>query len=548
MKDGGIHNIDLTINVYNMTIACIPIWLKLPPFKGVRNIARTHGNLHFSRSFSTEARNSIACVFDIDGVLLRGKRALDGARESLINLCNNNVPFVLLTNGGGEPEVQKARSLSEYLQFFIHPDQLILSHTPMRSLVHKYANKKVLVLGCRDVRSVAESYGFTRIYTACDLEHEDPTRYPFKEPAVPRKPIDLSGGDFGAVLVFHDPNDWGAEIQCAIDVLSGGTPLGSKGSAQVVPMYASNPDLIFPGEYGGNTPVPRLAAGSFLAALQAVWKVTKGTPLRITTYGKPSLTTYSFVQAHLLGWSRFAQEKGIQAMQKDIALGSHAIFSSQIDTVDSYQAILNHIGRLPKSENSSLSTSDTVQKEETNSSATRTYLTTPFQRIYMIGDNPKADILGTHVINNAIRAIRMQSVSGTSSLCTDSAGPIASPDSVTGEYLKSSKKDEADEFSATRHPPFNIAWGNTGASPFSATKSTASSHSSVPTGLHAHDDMVSPFEYEESDIWRGLLLNTGVHKGTILPNGSISNDPTYPAYQVFPDVRDAVNFVLRDEK
>lgn len=38
-------------------------------------------------------------VFDIDGVLCRGKNAIRGARESLVRLNDAHIPFVCLTNG-----------------------------------------------------------------------------------------------------------------------------------------------------------------------------------------------------------------------------------------------------------------------------------------------------------------------------------------------------------------------------------------------------------------------------------------------------------------
>lgn len=41
-------------------------------------------------------------AFDIDGVLVRGQGVLPGARESLKALEDARVPFVFVTNGGGE--------------------------------------------------------------------------------------------------------------------------------------------------------------------------------------------------------------------------------------------------------------------------------------------------------------------------------------------------------------------------------------------------------------------------------------------------------------
>jgi Haloacid dehalogenase-like hydrolase len=52
----------------------------------------------FRRTFST-ARASVGAVFDIDGVLIRGKSPLPGARNALLQLQRNKIPFIFLTNG-----------------------------------------------------------------------------------------------------------------------------------------------------------------------------------------------------------------------------------------------------------------------------------------------------------------------------------------------------------------------------------------------------------------------------------------------------------------
>ncbi|KAJ1932496.1 hypothetical protein FBU59_006354, partial [Linderina macrospora] len=91
-----------------------------------------------------------AVAFDIDGVLIKGKRTLDEGRRALEMLNGNNVfgkriPFVLLTNGGGVTEADKAADISKRLGVEIKPEQVILSHSPMQALTDKYADKHVLV-------------------------------------------------------------------------------------------------------------------------------------------------------------------------------------------------------------------------------------------------------------------------------------------------------------------------------------------------------------------------------------------------------------------
>lgn len=61
-----------------------------------------------------ESKQCFAGVLcDIDGVLLRGRKLIPGARESIKTLYDKNIPVVFLTNQGLQLEQEKAESLSE---------------------------------------------------------------------------------------------------------------------------------------------------------------------------------------------------------------------------------------------------------------------------------------------------------------------------------------------------------------------------------------------------------------------------------------------------
>ena len=226
-------------------------------------------------------------MFDIDGVLLRGNVPLEGARASLKSLLAASVPFIFLTNGGGELEASKAAKLSRLLDLPVHPAQVVLSHTPMKPLCQQLGSARVLVLGCRDVLGVARSYGLSKVDTPMCLLQDEPARYPFIK-VEHRRPLAHRDEPFAAVLVLHDPNSWGLELQVVLDVLRGGVPLGS-GMQQSVPYFASNPDLTFAGAYPS---VPRLAGGAFTTALHAMWAATHpgGGPLTTRFFGKPCVS------------------------------------------------------------------------------------------------------------------------------------------------------------------------------------------------------------------------------------------------------------------
>ena len=291
-------------------------------------------------------RRALGFVFDIDGVLLRGKVALPSATASLQRLGRARVPYIFLTNGGGETEKSKAASLSRLLGVPVHEEQLVLSHTPMKPLCADLADRRVLLLGCRDVRAVAASYGLQSVVTPEDLLAADEHVYPFLKASSPRA---LGKETFAAVLCFHDPNSWGLELQCTLDVLRG----GGDGTKQVVPMFASNGDLTFAGAHA----VPRLAAGSFHVALQALWQATVSTdPLEITMFGKPTAATFSFARTQLSRWASFADAHNVHA---DIAAGAVA-------NVAPSHAGVSHTAA------------------------------TAFEKIIMVGDNPLADIRGAN--------------------------------------------------------------------------------------------------------------------------------------------------------
>jgi ribonucleotide monophosphatase NagD (HAD superfamily) len=58
---------------------------------------------------------------DIDGVLLRGRQLIPGAKESIKSLYDRNIPVVFLTNQGLQLEREKAESLSQTFDIQVNP-------------------------------------------------------------------------------------------------------------------------------------------------------------------------------------------------------------------------------------------------------------------------------------------------------------------------------------------------------------------------------------------------------------------------------------------
>lgn len=95
----------------------------------------------------------------IDGVLLRGKKALPKAKETLEYLDSQLIPFVLLTNGGGMTEERRARVLSRELGFPLDAGLIVQSHTPFEVMDEHKKGCALVVGGEKDLTAVvADKY------------------------------------------------------------------------------------------------------------------------------------------------------------------------------------------------------------------------------------------------------------------------------------------------------------------------------------------------------------------------------------------------------
>jgi len=86
-------------------------------------------------------------IFDVDGVLVKGKNVLPETLKALKLLYTLHIPFMFLTNGGGKTEKKKAEELSRRFQVPIHEEQVVLGHSPMKNIPEDIKEKVVLVIG-----------------------------------------------------------------------------------------------------------------------------------------------------------------------------------------------------------------------------------------------------------------------------------------------------------------------------------------------------------------------------------------------------------------
>ncbi|KAF5388859.1 hypothetical protein D9757_005645 [Collybiopsis confluens] len=244
---------------------------------------------HF-RALQTKSltRPPLGFAFDIDGVLLAGSQPIPGASRALQilngdNQLNLKIPYILLTNGGGSTEEERARKLSSRLGVEISSSQIVQAHTVLKDFTQEYADKAVLCLGGigNQMSKVAESYGFRRAYTTTDVLAWNSSVWPFMHVSgsdlASAKQIDFSRTPISAVFVFHDPRNWGVDVQIMCDIIQSGGVIGSPyvDSAtrrdRKIQIIFCNPDLLWKSDFAR----PRLGQGAFRESFQAVFKAAE---------------------------------------------------------------------------------------------------------------------------------------------------------------------------------------------------------------------------------------------------------------------------------
>ncbi|KAM4619093.1 haloacid dehalogenase-like hydrolase domain-containing 5 [Polymixia lowei] len=311
---------------------------------GWRAAKQIHVAPSSSRNYS-HGHNSFGLLFDIDGVLVRGRTPIPAAKQCFRNLVDRKgkykVPVVFVTNAGNCMRQTKAEQLSHLLDVEVSPDQVMLSHSPLRMFT-QFHNMCVLVSGQGPIQEVAHNLGFQNVVTVDALREAYPlldvvdhNRRPKDEvpPSKDLPPIE-------AVILFGEPIRWETNLQLIIDVLlTNGKPGNPLTTLQYphIPVLACNMDLLWMAEAKN----PRFGHGMFLVSLESLYKKITGCELKYEALiGKPSVVTYNYAellirqQAESLGW------------------------------------------------------------------------TEPVERLYAIGDNPMADIYGANLYNRYLQASR----------------------------------------------------------------------------------------------------------------------------------------------
>ncbi|GMM37334.1 hypothetical protein DASC09_046590 [Saccharomycopsis crataegensis] len=342
--------------------------IRLPVNRSRRSLVAA-GCLKYSRFHTSAIRrnnpNEIAFVFDIDGVLIRGGQPIPQAKPTLELLKSLQVPFMLLTNGGGVTEHQRTQYLSKNLGTYLNPIQIVQSHTPFKTLTNAY--RRVLVVGGPEdkARHAAISYGFQEVVIPADIVRADPSIWPFHKYTAEQldqwgdKSVNVADKPFDAIFVFNDPRDMGSDLQIILDLLNSENGyLGTKRNLEkledrskpAIPIYFSNNDLLWANEYK----LSRLGQGAFRICVERLYQeLNEVDKLEDTIIGKPNVLTYDYVHNALIDW------------RLKILANNDLVYHPQELT-----QVVPQLGEKPQN--------------------------SPFKKVYMIGDNPASDIQGAN--------------------------------------------------------------------------------------------------------------------------------------------------------
>ncbi|OWF41986.1 haloacid dehalogenase-like hydrolase domain-containing 5 [Mizuhopecten yessoensis] len=265
-------------------------------------------------------------MFDIDGVIVRGKKLLPYVKEAFQLLTdrygNFRVPAVFVTNAGNTLRQDKAEQLSEWLDVKVSSDQVVMSHSPLR-MFPEFHDKHVLVSGQGPVVEIAQNLGFSKITTIDQIrqvfpnldmvDHKRRRSSPREEDMRLFPPVE-------AVILFGEPVRWETNLQIIIDVLlTNGKPMFAPREIPYphLPVLACNMDLLWMAE----ACMPRFGHGCFLTCLEHLYMKITGRELKYTgLIGKPSGITYHHADSIL--WHQ-AKSLGIHQLDTLYCIGDN---------------------------------------------------------------------------------------------------------------------------------------------------------------------------------------------------------------------------------
>jgi len=277
----------------------------------------SQSSTRFLNTSQTATTKIPGIIFDIDGVLVRGGNVLSAAKNTFKQLyCRDRnsfkLPVVFVTNAGNSLRSTKAEVLTDLLETPIQKDQVIMSHTPLRTLKDNHA-KFSLISGQGPITDIARKLGFKNTITVGELRN----RMPYLDMTChDTRPKNRNVSEYTRlhdfptieqVILFGEPNRWETNLQLIMDcIISDGDFWRNKKQEDYelsgvlgkrtthMPIIGANMDL----QWQAEAPGPRFGHGMFMTTLEAAFsKLTNGKQLNYTALaGKPSPMTYEYAE------------------------------------------------------------------------------------------------------------------------------------------------------------------------------------------------------------------------------------------------------------
>ena len=265
-----------------------------------------------------------AILCDIDGLLLRGCyplpnviKTLHFLRSPLNTLYKNSsyssqqLPVILLTNGGSELPHMKLAKYNDYFQLKkdhikLKTENVILNYSPLAGDLEHLKEKLWVISGMGAIDDIAQFCGFKNTITLSDLadireiykENKKETYKNFSkkkgEILEKYKNFDELMREISGYMILDDIYDWDLNLNIILQLLS-------INSADF-PIVLVHDDKLYPDQF----PLPRMALGMFNKILQNFSrKLLKKAP-NFLFYGKPTLKTFEYVKKFVgKNWSEF---------------------------------------------------------------------------------------------------------------------------------------------------------------------------------------------------------------------------------------------------
>lgn len=308
------------------------------------NISSVHSDNEHGKKKNNN-RVNFGLFFDIDGVLVRGKKLLPRTRDCLKMITDPNgnfiVPTVFLTNAGNEMRSSKATKLSSLLGVDVKPEQVVMSHSPLR-IMNQFHNKRCLISGQGPIIEIAKNLGFKSVITVDELRQYYPQLDVVDHKRRNFKPCVLSRyfPPIEAIILFGESIRWETNLQLLIDVLMCNGKLDSKPKAfpsRNMPVIACNADMVWMAE----AHMPRFGHGTFLHCLEQVYKKLSGNELEYSAIvGKPSEVTYYYAENVIQAQ---ANQMGLGKIERLYAVGDN--LDTDIYGANLYNQILENNNR-----------------------------------------------------------------------------------------------------------------------------------------------------------------------------------------------------------